>query len=105
MFLFEPRLCTWLARVWSCSARSISGCLGYALIEPASLPLAMFLWHLHTLTRQVMFDGSDNAMKPVELFYIYDTSVAAGAYAPPVVTASADRLTYRNIWRSGASYK
>ena len=32
-----------------------------------------------------MFDGSDNAMKPVELFYIYDTQLAVGAYAPPVV--------------------
>ena len=38
---------------------------------------------------QVQFDGSDNAMKPVELFYFYDTEVGAGAYAPPVATASA----------------
>ena len=32
-----------------------------------------------------MFDGSDNAMKPVGLFYFYDTDIAAVAYAPPVV--------------------
>ncbi|CAE6950181.1 unnamed protein product [Symbiodinium sp. CCMP2456] len=46
---------------------------------------------------KVLFDGSDNAMKPVEIFFWYSNNTLAGAYAPPVVrgpvTGKEARLT------------